>query len=128
VSHATISRDAQVARAINAIGEKNPQIKIDILSGETRISRKQLQELSNGTPEEVATVVTQITDGTHEHRRSNAAESDVADMQPWEKSFTKMTTEFHQTMRSFSKTDDKTSAKTALRQYITMLEDLYESF
>jgi len=128
VSPKTIRRDAQVARAINTIGEKEPQIKIDILSGDIRISRKQLQELASGTPEDVDAVVTQITDGTHEHRRSNQAESDLADMQPWEKQFTKMTTEFRQTMRSFSKTNDKTSAKTALRQYISMLEDLYASF
>jgi hypothetical protein len=60
--------------------------------------------------------------------RSNRAEPDLADMQPWEKQFTIMTTEFRQTMRSFAKTDDKSAAKTALRQYITMLEDLYESF
>jgi hypothetical protein len=128
VSRNTIRRDAQVARAINIIGEKNPEIKIDILSGEIRISRKQLQEMASGTPEQVDTVITQIIDGTHEHRRSNQSEHDLADMQPWEKSFSKMTTEFRQTMRGFAKSDDKSSAKTALRQYIVMLEDLYESF
>ena len=127
ISRNTIMRDAQVARAINAIGEKNPEIKIDILSGEVRISRKQLQELAGGTQEDVAEVITQITEGTHEHRRSSTAEPDPANMQPWEKQFTKMTTEFRQTMRSFAKTDDKSAAKTALRQYITMLEDLYEN-
>jgi len=128
VSRNTIKRDAQVARAINAIGEKNPEIKIDILSGEVRISRRQLQELAGGTQEDVAAVITQIADGTHEHRRSNVAEADSANTLPWEKQFTKMTTEFRQTMRGFAKTDDKTAAKTALRQYITMLEDLYENF
>jgi len=97
-------------------------------SGDIRISRKQLQELASGTQEDVDAVVTQIIDGTHEHRRSNQSEPDHEDMQPWEKSFSKMTTEFRQTMRGFAKTDDKASAKTALRQYITMLEDLYESF
>jgi len=40
VSPVTIRRDAQIANAINAIGESAPEAKTDILSGKTQISRR----------------------------------------------------------------------------------------
>jgi len=133
VSHSTISRDAQVANAIIAIGEKSPEIRQDILSGKTRISRIQLQELAAGTKEDVAAVIAQIEDGTFESRRTGTAASasdsktEPENIKPWEKEFGKMTDEFRQILRTHAKTDDTKSVKTALRQYIVMLEDLYKN-
>ena len=134
VSPSTIKRDAQVANALEAIGKISPDVKMDILSGRTRISNRQLQELSSASEKEIRFVITQIEDGTFESRRSVTSggdkttdEPDYADMQPWEKQFTKMTDEFRQTLRAKAKPDDTTEVKTALRQYISMLEDLYGS-
>ena len=125
VSPITIRRDAQVANGINAIGDTSPEAKIDILSGKTQISRRQLQELSSGNKKSVSDVVTKIIDGTIERRRSVATDSD--EPQSWELQFNKMTSEFRQVLRSHAKTDDTDSMRSALRQYIEMLENLYEN-
>ena len=133
VSPVTIRRDAQVANAIDAIGEISPDIKRDILSGKTQISRTRLQELATGSSDDVAETVLQIEEGTFENRRTGAASnsdksSDSSareDVSPWEKQFNLMTDEFRLLMRGHAKADDKAAMKTALRQYISMLEGLY---
>ena len=136
VSPATIRRDAQVADALNAIGEASPDIKMDILTGKTRISKVQLKELAAGSDEDVSSVISQIEEGTHKSRRSGAGSSggdvvgdtgaDFTYMQPWEIQFSKMTDEFRQVMRGHAKTEDTAAARASLRQYIDMLEELYQ--
>jgi len=130
VSRNTIKRDAQLANAIDAIGDQSPDIKMDILSDKIRISRVQLQELASGSEECVSAVISQIENGTFTSRRSRAsagADDVIADanMKPWERQFATMTGEFQQTLRGFAKVDDTESVRSALRQYIDMLEDLY---
>jgi len=134
VSRATIARDAQIANALSAIGETSPDIKADILSGKQRISRKQLQELAAGTEEDVTAMVSQIVDGTFESRKTPVAEgkeskstADLYEMRPWELQFSRMTDEFRLLMRGYAQTNDTSAAKTALRQYIGMLEELLGS-
>jgi len=145
VSPKTIRRDAQLATAILAIGEISPEIKMDILSGKLHISNKQLHELASGTKEDIQELVKQIENGTfvsrappgaqdtdddakaHDETQTETGPSlDTADMQPWERQFTKMTDEFRSMVRTQSKPDDKKAVKTALRQYISMLENLYK--
>jgi len=53
--------------------------------------------------------------------------TDNEKMQPWEKEFAKMTDDFRQVLRTHAKSDDTDSVRSALRQYITMLEDLYKN-
>jgi len=122
VSRSTIERDAQIANAINSIGKTSPDIKTDILSGKTRISRRKLQELSSGTEDDITNLIGQITDGT---LNSNSQDSDIIEMPPWEMQFSKMIDEFRHLMKTHAKTNDTNSVKATLRQYITMLEDLY---
>jgi len=135
VSAATIKRDAQVANAIVAIGKDSPDTKRSILSGETKITRKQLKELAAGTEDDVTRIVEQIQDGTFKGGRRASSTSDGVtadggensdDMQPWEIEFSKMTDEFRSVLRTHAKTDDTASVRKALRSYITMLEDLYK--
>ena len=137
VSPMTIRRDAQVANAISAIGEVSPDIKMDILSGKTRVSRVQLKELAAGTKEDVSAVISQIEEGTFKSRRSglqlpgddvggSANVSDETDMQPWELQFVKMTDEFRQSLRGHAKIADTGAVKATIRQYIDMLEELYQ--
>jgi len=143
VSGKTIKRDAQVASAIIAIGEISPEIKQGILSGKLHISNKQLHELATGTKDDIAEVIKQIEDGTFVSRAPAAAQElaeaagddtlnstdpfpDHPDMQPWEKQFTVMTNEFRSMVRTQSKPNDTSAAKSALRQYIDMLENLYK--
>jgi len=133
VSPRTIRRDAQLANAINTIAETSPETKVDILSGKTRISRKQLKELTGGAEEDVALLVTQIVEGTFDNKKAGSLNSgktgnnsDIEDMRHWEVEFSKMTDEFRQVLRTHAKTDDTASVRNALRAYISMLEDLYK--
>jgi len=129
VSAKTIRRDAQVANAIIEIGELSPDIKMNILYGKTYISRQQLQDLSIGSPKNVATVVEQINEGTFEGRRRNTSPDtqDLSSMPLWEQEFVKMTDTFRQSIKAQEKPDDTGAVKTALRDYISMLEDLYHN-
>jgi len=127
VSRNTIKRDAQVTDAINAIGEMSPDIKRDILSGKTQISRKRLQELTTGSDDDIAEVVMKIEEGTFENRRKSEIKQDNENISPWEKQFVLMSEEFRQLMRNHTKADDTIAMKSALRQYIRMLEELYGS-
>jgi len=126
VSSRTIKRDALLATAINKIGETSPETKIDILSGKTRITRKQLKELTGGSEADINDVVTQIVGGTF-NNKSTGTGAAPENIQPWEKEFAKMTNDFRQILRAHASTDDTTSVRTALRDYITMLEDLYRN-
>ena len=131
----TIKRDARVATAIDAIGETSPEIKVDILSGKTHITRKQLKEMSSGTADDVSAVISEIKEGTFTSRRPGASSGagdggtsiGYENMQPWEKEFSKMTDEFRGIMRGYANTEDTTAVKSALRQYIGMLEELYRN-
>jgi hypothetical protein len=136
VSAMTIRRDAQVANAIVAIGKDSPDTKRSILSGKTKITRKQLKELAAGTEDDVAQIVEQIQDGTFKGGRRNSSTSDSgtadnvtnpADMQPWECEFGKMTDDFRHKLRDLAKNDDTPAVRSALRLYIDMLEGLYKN-
>ena len=140
VSSRTIERDSQVADAVNAIGEISPEIRMDIVSEKTKISRKRLRELATGSSDDIETVIKQIQDGTFENRSSGASSQgggpasgtgggigNTEDMKPWEREFGKMTDEFRQVLRTHAKTDDTTAVRSAIRQYIDMLEELYKN-
>ena len=73
VSPSTITRDALVATAINAIGASSPDAKRSILDGSSGITRRQLQELAVGQGEGVAEVAGRIEDGSFERGRGAAA-------------------------------------------------------
>ena len=132
VSPRTIKRDAVVAKAISAIGDISPDIKMDILSGKTRISKVKLNELANGTEDDISDAVMQIEEGTFVNRRTKVSGgegslggSDIIVMKPWEMQFSKMTDGFRQVLRGYADSDDTTLVKAALREYIGMLEELY---
>ncbi|MCL2426956.1 MAG: hypothetical protein FWD05_11545 [Oscillospiraceae bacterium] len=131
VSPKTIKRDAQLANAISAIGEISPDVKMDILSGATHITRKQLHELSNGNDEDVSDIVDKIVNGTFESGKGGSGigsgSTGTDSLKPWEIQFSKMTNEFRHVLRDYAKADDTESVRTALKQYIGMLEDLYKS-
>jgi len=69
VSRNTIRRDAKVSEAIDAIGMTSPEAKKSILSGETRITKKHLNELIGGTGEAITETAVKIGNGTFENKR-----------------------------------------------------------
>ena len=136
VSPKTIRRDAQLADAINIIGEKSPETKEKILAGQGNISRVQLRELASGSPELITKTIDKIIDGTHTPRRTR----DETDKQPREtvENFTPPSYE-QLTLDGFiTKTTqdidiglkrltdgDSAQSKIAIRQLIEQLEALY---
>jgi len=131
VSRSTIERDGKIASAFDSIGELSPKIKMDILSGKTHITNKQLEELSSAPAEEIKDVISQIEEGTFKSRKSPAKNTDfennqTSEMPLWEIEFTKMTEEFRKMIKTQSTPNDTTAVKSALRQYIEMLEGLYQ--
>ena len=135
VSRNTIMRDAQIANAIEAIGEISPDIKSDILSGKTHITNKQLQELSSASAEDIKEVISQIEEGTFESRKPAAPQLRIDDsydpenaknILQWELKFKILTEEFQHIIRTRPNPSDTTPIKSALRQYIQHLETLYE--
>jgi len=64
VSSRTIKRDAILADAINLIGETSPEVKMDILSGKTPITRKQIKQMTGDSESDINDVVNQIIEGS----------------------------------------------------------------
>jgi len=69
VSPVTIRRDGEIAEVISAIGKVSPEAKRDILSGEARISRKQLRDMDYGSSDEIATIASEIISGTFAEKK-----------------------------------------------------------
>ena len=79
VSRNTINRDAKIAEAIDAIGESSPEAKRMILSGEIKLSKKELEALSDMTNNELAEIALEIEGGTYEKRKSDTGATVEAD-------------------------------------------------
>ena len=120
VSPKTIRRDAQLATAILAIGKISPETKRDILAEKIPVSRKKLRELSAGSEEKVALLVTQIKDGTFEKKKPSPVEPAGL-----EKEFRRLTNDFYFELRNYSMNGDTASFRVASGLYINMLEDLF---
>ena len=79
VSNSTIKRDAKLAAAISAIGEVSPVAKRKILSGESRIDKKELERLSASTKAEIEVAAAEIENGAFE---KNGKKTDSAHAAP----------------------------------------------
>jgi len=79
VSRNTIKRDAKVSEAIDAIGMTSPEAKRSILSGDTGITKKRLNELIRGIDEDIAETAASIENGTFEKKKPASPVPAVAD-------------------------------------------------
>jgi len=130
VSKNTIKRDAQLANAIDAIGESSPEAKREILSGKSPITRKHLQNLaSDGTEEEIKSIADSIEQGTYE--RPKKAESSEAVFQgildALNGVMAKIAQAYGADIRRAASDGDAVRLRAALRDHIDKLEDLYRS-
>ena len=137
VSSATIERDAQVAKAIETIGETSPEAKRMILSGEVSINKKDLRAFSSMSKYELADIAAEIEEGTYEKTNpeksstvgdggtGGIAGSILAGKQSFDTVISKIADAFYAELRKLAKKDDIAGLKTALRSHIDMLEDLY---
>ena len=127
VSKATIERDSRIADALVAIGKVSPEVKKGILSGDTRISRKQLRELSRGAEAEVAAVTESIKDGEFERGKPKVlrpvSQPVPVFLEP-EMIISKMIEDFYYELQSYT-AGEAVGLKEALRMAIERLEGFY---
>jgi len=75
ISPRTIIRDGEIAEVISAIGRVSPEAKRDILSGEARISRRQLRDMDYGSKDELETIASEIVAGTYEAEKNTSGDN-----------------------------------------------------
>jgi len=133
VSPKTIKRDSQVATAIDVLGEASPEAKRNVLSGVTKITKKQLKELLSGTDDEIMELAAKIEDGSFERRKprtqvsdtdSDQAENVKATPLPLEVEVKRMTDAFFSELRTTSGSATAAQQKAALQSHISNLEHL----
>ncbi|MCL2152435.1 MAG: hypothetical protein FWH57_05670 [Oscillospiraceae bacterium] len=138
VSRRTISRDAKLSTAIDALGESSPEAKRMLLSGELKLNKKDLAELSSMNSEEIQGIAAEIENGTYEKRP--AVPTQPADIAPTQQErspvdlilagITPLNTAdsladvISSQLQNISALE-RTQLKSALRVYIDLLEVLY---
>ena len=151
VSPKTITRDAKVANAIDAIGETSPETKRKILAGEAVLNKRDLQGLSSLPKEEIEAVAASIEDGTYEKTKADApaqvgegdagsagpADDDAAEsidksdgeglrlLADADAAIGRIATDFQTVKMKLAQNGDKTELKSALEIYIGLLTDIY---
>jgi len=135
VSRNTIIRDAKASEAIDAIGMTSPEAKKNILSGETSITKKYLNELISGINEDIAETAARIEKGTFEKKRSISqilADGSAlygaahAELDPLHAAVIKLSNDFNADLQKLVKDSDTAGLKTVIRFFIEALEDVYE--
>ena len=134
VSSATINRDAKFAVAVNSIGRSSPAAKVSILSGETKITRKQLKELMAGSDEDIEDTASRIVDGTFvKQKPEKAAPVEASGLDgsgnDWTDSMDAAvlaaTGEFYSNLQRLVGSHDGAELKNAVRASIDILEGLH---
>jgi len=134
VSRNTIKRDAKVSEAIDAIGITSPEAKKNILSGETSITKKYLNELISGIDEDIAESATKIENGTFEKKKpaspipADGSKSDGAaleELNPLHAVVVKLSDDFNSDVHRLAKDNDTAGLKTVIRFFIEALEEVY---
>jgi len=138
VSRNTILRNARMSEAIDAIGEVSPEAKSKILSGEVKINKNMLERLASDKNGELTEVASQIEDGSFMKKSPKGSDVDVSDsnvnspgssgatgMNPFESTIARISEELVTELRKHATSSNTGELKSALRSYITMLEELY---
>ena len=123
VSPMTIRRDGEIAEVIAAIGKVSHDAKREILSGEARISRKQLRDMSLDTENELAVIAAQITSGTYEPSRPVSPYPTTC---PLVEAIIKNAKEFIERIQSKAAKDAPHEIKLLLRTHINQLENVIQ--
>ena len=123
VSRSTIERDSKLADALIALGEVSPEAKLSILSGETRVTRAELDAMLVGSGEAVAEIAESIESGTFAQRR---ADNISADNRTLDSAFSKLSDLMKRELTGLSKAYSPIEVKAALRSHIASLEAIYD--
>jgi hypothetical protein len=128
VSSRTIDRDAQVARAIDAIGKNSPEAKKSILSGAADVSRKYLRELGTEAEDMIRETAESIAGGTFERQKTTveAYLSAFDILEALNMAVSKITYEFENTIQRLKDEIGENNLKIIMRGHIEILEYLYK--
>jgi len=130
VTARTIRRDGEIADVLVAIGKESQEAKNSILTGDTKINRKQLREMASASEEEIATTIKEIASGTFEDK-SKPEKPDVTEKintensHPMTASIINEADEFVKKIRNLTPNDDPNNLKTTIRSFIDNLEQIY---
>ena len=128
VSRNTIKRDANLATALVKLGEVSPDAKWSILNGETKITKGKLKELASGADEYIAEVATSIDNGTFTTKSTGtSSDSDLSELLSLEQMFSRISNMFRTEVENLKKNYSSAELKSALRQHIDALEEMYSS-
>jgi len=133
VSPKTIKRDAQVAAAIDAIGENSAEAKGEILSGAASITRQKLQELAaGGSEDEIMSIAQSIEAGTYEKPKRGVGEKDTSAvfqgiLDALNAVIAKIAQAYSSEMEA-ADAGDASELRSVLRGHIDRLEALYRQF
>jgi len=123
VSKRTIERDSKLADALIALGEVSPEAKLSVLSGETRVTRAELDAMLADSGETVAEIAESIENGTFAKRRADSASAGARTL---DSAFLKLSDLIKRELAGLSKTYSPIEVKAALRSHIASLEEIYE--
>ena len=135
----TINCNPKIAAAIEAIGEFSPEAKRQILAGEININKNALVHILSMPPEEIEEIAREIEEGVYERKHSGEKEFSNGGIFPEVDSYydtllqfktevAKITQITEDLVAEFWKRENSGESpelKTALREYIDMLEELY---
>ena len=135
VSPDTIRRNSKLAAGLTAIGEVNPDVKKQILSGDIRVSKNRLEALSNASEQEVRAVVREIEDGVFVSRAPRGStnvdltpamnsDSILPELRQLNNIISSFAGEFNSMFQQLN-SGNSAELKPVIRTFINQLEDLY---
>ncbi|MCL2870491.1 MAG: hypothetical protein FWE26_02515 [Coriobacteriia bacterium] len=136
ISASTVERSARVSEGVDAIAEVSPIAKDEIITGNVKISRTKLINLSRAPQQEVSAVARSIEDGTFGQGFSDDSGQTPpgegpATIQDLAKATTSIRRNFSKELRQLESAKGNetpatlATAKPVLRAYINSLEELY---
>jgi hypothetical protein len=126
VSPRTIDRDSRLADALIVLGEVSPDAKMSILSGETKVTRAELDALLTGSEETAIEIAKSIDNGTFAEHRAIDAQRASTESMSLDSAFSRISDIIKRELTGLSRTYSPSEVKNALRSHIKALEDLYE--
>ena len=130
VTSRTIKRDGQIAEVLVAIGKESQEAKNSILTGDTKISRKQLRDMASSSEQDIATTAKEIESGKFEENNKplkpdSQDKSNTSNNHPMTATIITGANKFVENIRNIAPDDDPNELKTTIRAYINSLEDIY---
>jgi len=123
VSPRTIERDSRLANALTAIGEVSQEAKLSILSGETKITRNELDAVLADPESLAADLADSIDTGSFAEQRKMKKQDSI---QSLDTAFSKISTLIQKELKGLSNSYTPSQVKSALRSHISVLEDIYK--